>query len=505
MSRDPPASSPACRPREQTFAVVDPQLSFQTLSPDGSGVAPGAVLAVVSGRMRSILTGERTALNFVQRLSGVATQTAQYVQAVAGLPCQVLDTRKTTPGWRLLEKYAVRCGGGHNHRMGLGDGVLIKDNHLAAVGGGPRPWPRQCGWPARSTARASRWKSRWTTWSNSTRRWRRGPDIVLLDNMKPDLLREAVRRRDATAPAVQLEASGGVTLTTLRAIAETRRGPRQRRRPDAFGRGPRHRPGLPNRCSDEERSLNTRLVGRRILFFDCVDSTNSVAARLAGDPANDGVAVLAAEQTAGRGQHGRRWQCRPGDGVLLSVLLFPPPALRRPAVLTAWAAVAVCETVRQLTGIQARIKWPNDVLLRGRKVCGILIEQGRGAVVGVGLNVRQPAEHFAEAGLPHAASLAQFTDADLDAHSTAEALLRRMDEEYGRLLDGDLTTLETCWKRHVGLLGRDVIAERYDGPTHRGRLLELGFDGMQLEGPGSAALTLPPEMVRYLKAAADEA
>ncbi len=255
----------------------------------------------------------------------------------------------------------------------------------------------------------------------------------------------------------------------------------------------------------EEQSLNTRHIGRRILFFDSVDSTNSVAAGLADDPANDGVAVLAAEQTAGRGQHGRRWQCRPGDGVLLSVLLFPPPALRRPAVLTAWAAVAVCETVQGLTGLQARIKWPNDVLLRGRKVCGILIEQGRAAVVGVGLNVRQPAAYFAEAGLPHGASLAQFTDADLDAHLAAEALLFRMDEEYGRLRDGDLATLEACWKRHIGLLGREVIAERYDGPRCRGRLLELGFDGMRLEGPGAAAMTLAPEKVRQLEAAVDEA
>src|SRR5947199_8393836 len=114
----------------------------------------------------------------------------------------------------------------------------------------------------------------------------------------------------------------------------------------------------------EEWALNTRLIGRRTLVFDCVDSTNTVAARLADDPANDGAAVLAAEQTAGRGQHGRRWQCRPGDGVLLSVLLFPPPALRRPAVLTALAAAAVCETVRRLTGLPPRIKWPNDVLLR---------------------------------------------------------------------------------------------------------------------------------------------
>ena len=256
---------------------------------------------------------------------------------------------------------------------------------------------------------------------------------------------------------------------------------------------------------DEEWRLNTRLVGRRVLAFGRVDSTNSVAAALADDPANDGVAVLAAEQTAGRGQHGRRWQCRPGDGVLLSVLLFPPPPLRRPAVLTAWAAVAVCETVRHITGLQARIKWPNVVLLRGRKVCGILIEQGRGAVVGVGLNVRQPAEYFAVAGLPHGASLAHFVDAPPDARSAAEMLLVRMDEEYGRLLDGDLATVEACWKWHVGLLGRDVIAERYDGPTHRGRLVELGFDGIALSRTGESALTLPPEMVRHLEPAADEA
>jgi BirA family biotin operon repressor/biotin-[acetyl-CoA-carboxylase] ligase len=252
---------------------------------------------------------------------------------------------------------------------------------------------------------------------------------------------------------------------------------------------------------DREWTLETAVVGRRVLDFDRVDSTNAVAAGLADDPANDGVAVLAAEQTAGRGQHGRRWQCAPGDGVLLSVLLFPPPPLRRPAVLTAWAAVAVCETVRQATGLQARIKWPNDVLLRGRKVCGILIEQGRGAVVGVGLNVRQPAAYFAAAGLPHAASLAQFTDAPPDARTAAEMLLRRMDEEYRRLLDDDLATLEACWKWHVGLLGRDVIAERYDGPAHRGRLLELDFGGIALSQAAESPLVLPPEIVRHLEPA----
>ena len=188
----------------------------------------------------------------------------------------------------------------------------------------------------------------------------------------------------------------------------------------------------------DEWNLNTIRIGRRVLYFDQVDSTNTVAARLADDPANDGVAVLAGEQTAGRGQHGRRWQCRRGDGVLLSVLLFPPPMLRRPAVLTAWAVVAVCEMVQRLTGLQPRIKWPNDVLVRGRNNLGILIEQGRAAVAGIGLNVCQPPEYFAAAGLPHGASLAQFTDTDLDARTAAEMLLRRMDEEYTRLPGGRL-------------------------------------------------------------------
>src|SRR5947209_4329638 len=149
----------------------------------------------------------------------------------------------------------------------------------------------------------------------------------------------------------------------------------------------------------ETWALPTKRLGRRVLVFDRLASTSTLAAELAADPANDGVAVLADEQTAGRGQHGRTWTAPPRSGVLLSLLLFPPNELRRPAVLTAWAAVAVCETVRRVTGVPARIKWPNDVLLRGRKVCGILIEQGRGTVVGVGLNVLQTAEELASAGL----------------------------------------------------------------------------------------------------------
>jgi nicotinate-nucleotide pyrophosphorylase (carboxylating) len=206
---------------QHAFAIVDPQLSFQVMLADGSTVTAGAVLAVVSGSMRSILAGERTALNFLQRLSGVATATALYVKAAANPRCKVLDTRKTTPGWRLLEKYAVRCGGGHNHRMGLGDGVLIKDNHLAAVGGGTEAVAAAVRLARQKYGDAYPLEIEVDDLIQLDAALAARPDIVLLDNMKPDQLREAVRRRNATAPGVQLEASGGVTLATIQGIAAT--------------------------------------------------------------------------------------------------------------------------------------------------------------------------------------------------------------------------------------------------------------------------------------------
>lgn len=204
-----------------TFALVDPAVRFDPLVEDGTRVSPGTRLATVRGPMRGILTGERTALNFLQRLSGVATQTRRYVEAVAGLPAKVLDTRKTTPGWRLLEKYAVRRGGGHNHRMGLGDGILIKDNHLAAMG-------PELGTVAQAVRLAREaYGSRFPlevevdSLDQLDVALAARPDVVLLDNMDLESLREAVRRRDAGGFAVELEASGGVTLHTLRGIAET--------------------------------------------------------------------------------------------------------------------------------------------------------------------------------------------------------------------------------------------------------------------------------------------
>jgi BirA family biotin operon repressor/biotin-[acetyl-CoA-carboxylase] ligase len=261
----------------------------------------------------------------------------------------------------------------------------------------------------------------------------------------------------------------------------------------------------------EEWTLDTRRLGRRVLVYDRLDSTNNRAAQLADDPANEGIAILADEQTAGRGQHGRTWLAAPGQSVLLSILLSPPPELCRPAVLTAWAAVAVCTTIRETIGWQTRIKWPNDVFLHDRKVCGILIESVTGRrvgsvsarrttpcfITGIGLNLQQSAETFAAAGLPEATSLAQFTTSPLDTHAVAADLIRQLDRDYDRLCQGDLGTLETCWRERLGLLGKHVVAECHDA-THRGRLIELSFRAVELGRPGEPSLVLAPERIQHL-------
>jgi BirA family biotin operon repressor/biotin-[acetyl-CoA-carboxylase] ligase len=246
-----------------------------------------------------------------------------------------------------------------------------------------------------------------------------------------------------------------------------------------------------------EWRLNTHRLGRRVLVFECLSSTNNHAASLAYDPANDGIVVIAKVQTAGRGQHDRVWQCPAGTGVLMSVLLFPPPELRRPAMLTAWAAVSVCETIRQVTGLEATIKWPNDVLIRGKKVCGILIEQGCGTVVGIGLNVNRSAEDLASAGLTVAGSLALFTEKQMDCMGIARDLIVRLDEEYDRLCRGDLTTLEESWKWRIGLIGEPVQVDCLDG-ERRGRLRDCTFAGLEIEMADGSVFRPLPENVRHI-------
>jgi nicotinate-nucleotide pyrophosphorylase (carboxylating) len=193
---------------------------------DADRLEPGTVVARVTGSMRSLLALERTALNFLQRLSGIASLTAQFVAAVAGTRARIYDTRKTTPGWRALEKYAVRCGGGFNHRQGLYDAVLIKDNHLAWL---ERDSDRGSPDVIAAAVRAARAtvpggttiEVEVDTLEQLDRALKCGPDIVLVDNLGPEHITEAVQRRDAAAPTVQLEASGGVSLQTVGALAAT--------------------------------------------------------------------------------------------------------------------------------------------------------------------------------------------------------------------------------------------------------------------------------------------
>jgi len=196
---------------EESFRRVVPEARFTPRVADGDKVAAGTVLAEIEGPARGLLTAERTALNLLQLLSGIATETARYAERIAGTGCTLLDTRKTIPGLRRLSKYATRCGGATNHRMGLFDGVLIKDNHIAVCGGIGAA-------VRRAKAGSVTVEAECDTLDQVAEAVEAGADIVLLDNMPPDILRQAVA---LVAGRCKTEASGGVTLETIGAIAAT--------------------------------------------------------------------------------------------------------------------------------------------------------------------------------------------------------------------------------------------------------------------------------------------
>jgi BirA family transcriptional regulator, biotin operon repressor / biotin---[acetyl-CoA-carboxylase] ligase len=251
---------------------------------------------------------------------------------------------------------------------------------------------------------------------------------------------------------------------------------------------------------NDEWHLDTQYVGKRTLVFDQIDSTSTCAARLAQDPADSGIAVLAHGQTAGRGQHGRTWQCPTGAGVLLSVALFPPAALLRPALLTAWAAVAVCETIAALADLQGRIKWPNDILVGGKKIAGILIERGRTTVTGIGLNLNQSEADFRQGGLPEAVSLAMVSGRSFSWEAAARLLLTKLDEGYARLLNGNLEPLAQSWRSHLGFVGQKVELECISGERRRARLLQCDFDGIILVDDTGRHSNISAESVRHVHA-----
>lgn len=202
----------------RVFLRVDPSLKIEIIIKDGARVKPGDMLATISGTVMSILKAERVALNFLQRLSGIATETAQFVAGAQGLPITILDTRKTTPGLRLLEKYAVRTGGGQNHRLDLSDGILIKDSHLAALRALGMNLPDIITRAKRNAPHHLKVEIEVSTVEEAVEAAAAGADIIMLDNMSP----EEMRRAASLAPAgVKLEASGGITLKNIGAAARS--------------------------------------------------------------------------------------------------------------------------------------------------------------------------------------------------------------------------------------------------------------------------------------------
>ena len=199
---------------ERVFEKLDPTLMFRTRVKDGDAVAAGTPIAEVQGSAKTILIGERTALNFLQRLSGIATLTAQFVEAVAGYDTKIVDTRKTAAGWRAAQKYAVRVGGAQNHRFGLYDGVLIKDNHIVAAGGIGTAVQRA----RQIVPHTAKIEVEVETFDQVDEALKAGADILLLDNMSPGIMKSIVHEVGDLAVT---EASGGITLDKVKTVAAT--------------------------------------------------------------------------------------------------------------------------------------------------------------------------------------------------------------------------------------------------------------------------------------------
>ncbi len=199
---------------EAAFKFLDPDISFHAAVTDGDTVQKATTIATIKGNTRAVLSAERVALNFLGRLSGIATLTKVYVDEISGTGAKIIDTRKTTPGLRTLEKYAVRCGGGQNHRAGLYDAILIKDNHVTAAGG----ISEAINAAHRNSGQVVKIEVEVDTLDQLSEALKHKIDTVLLDNMTLDELKKAV---ELTAARATLEASGGVNLKTVRAIAQT--------------------------------------------------------------------------------------------------------------------------------------------------------------------------------------------------------------------------------------------------------------------------------------------
>lgn len=247
----------------------------------------------------------------------------------------------------------------------------------------------------------------------------------------------------------------------------------------------------------EQWELETRLVGKKTMVFDALASTSDFANQFSSKPECDGLAILAREQTAGRGQHGRVWCAGRNQSVLLSVLLFPPTHIRKPSLLTSLAAVTVAKTVESFVGFKPSIKWPNDILMEGRKLCGILIEQNIGVVMGIGLNVSQSKADFQMHGLEEAISMQELTPYHLAPPEVAQRLLIHLDEEYQSLLGGNIQRLQNDWQTGLGLLGKEVCIEEHNH-KHHGILTKLSFEEIELLSSAGSVTRIIPEKISHI-------
>ena len=382
--------------------------NLAVLKRDGDRCAAGDVLATVRGRARTLLECERVALNFLQRLSGVATAARAFADAVQGTGCRVLDTRKTTPGLRLLEKQAAAAGGVTNHRMGLFDAVLIKNNHIAAAGG-----VRQAMESARGAGLPIEIEVR--TREELREALAAGAKHLLLDNLTPEEAREWVRE---IAGRAKVELSGGIDLSNVRAYAEAgaefvSAGAITH---SACAMDIGFRLELENAAASIDLDqLRREFPGRTIVHYPTLDSTMRAAAGL-----ETGAVVLADEQTAGQGRHGRSWHSEAGTGIYCSMALKPSP------VLTLALGLAVAEAILQSTGVTCDLRWPNDVMAGGKKVAGILVQLvDSAAIAGIGINVNQTSVPAALAA--EATSLRMASGREVEPARLLIALLRAVD------------------------------------------------------------------------------
>jgi nicotinate-nucleotide pyrophosphorylase (carboxylating) len=361
------------------FALVDDQIRFSPLVDEGIALdGQNKEIGIVDGKAASILTAERVALNFLQRLSGVATLTSAFVNAIAGTGATIVDTRKTTPGLRVLEKYAVRIGGASNHRFGLSDGVLIKDNHIAAAGG--------IAHAVRSARRTAphtlRIELEVKNLQQVEEALEAGVDIILLDNMSLEDLRSAVA---IVGNRALTEASGGVNLATVRDIAETG--------VNLISVG-----AMTHSAPAVDISLDFTHdrppPDWRIRIKTETTSTNDDARLAVAENVREGMVFMAAYQTAGRGRRGAQWNADRGKSVLMTMVLYPKIDISIAWRLSWAACVAMIDALHSF-GIEAKCKWPNDILVGEKKIAGILIEtvpspsHAYAALVGIGLNVMQ--------------------------------------------------------------------------------------------------------------------